>query len=67
MKNKYELFNEIELNDQLKEEYPLSDKEKDNLYNKLVKDIKRDANVDDASYDKNELNRYKDYKKLLKK
>lgn len=42
MKNKYELFNEIELNEQLKEDYPLSDKEKENLYNNLLKDIKKD-------------------------
>lgn len=52
MKNKYELFNEIAINEKLKEDYPLSDKEKVNLYNKLVKDIKRDNYRDKKNYRK---------------
>lgn len=52
MKNKYELFNEIEINDENYETYILSEKEKENLFNNLVKDIKTEKLSNKNSYKK---------------
>lgn len=58
MRNKYELFNEIELKEEKKEEYPLSNVEKEKLFNNLIKEINTDDN--------NKIDKYR-YKKNYKK
>lgn len=52
MKNKYKLFNEIEIKDENHKTYIISQEEKENLFNTLVKDIKIDNGTNKKSYKK---------------
>lgn len=52
MKNKYELFNKIDIKDDYYETYTLSENEKENLFNNLIKDIKIEKETNKKSYKK---------------
>ena len=52
MKNKYELFNEINMQDEDYENYKLSQMEKDNIFINVSKNIKLEKNIRNKKYSK---------------
>ena len=52
MKNKYELFNEINIQDEDYENYKLSQMEKDNIFINVSKNIKLEKNIRNKKYSK---------------
>lgn len=52
MKNKYELFNYIDIKDDDYETYILSENEKENLFNNLIKEIKNEKVINRKSHKK---------------